>query len=213
MNAPDRSTIVPAPAPKRVRSDGVLIQDTFTVARSVDDVWAYLLDVEQIAPCMPGAELTETVDDEHWKGTVNVSFGPVAMTFRGSVALEDRDDDAHRVTLLAKGMEQRGKGAANATVTATLEAVDDGTRVSMDADITLSGVAAQLSRGLLPEVSKQLTARFAECVRQNLVAGSYAPPAATQPVRGVRLGLVAAWAAIVRGLRRLFGGRANQHAP
>lgn len=188
----------------------MLIQDTFTVPRSVDDVWAYLLDVERITPCLPGAELTETVDDEHWKGIVNVALGPVAMTFRGSVALEQRDDEEHRVKLLAKGMEQRGKGAANASITTTLEAVDDGTRVSMEADITLSGAAAQLSRGLLPEVSKQLTARFAECLRQNLEAGPTSAVAPAPAVGGFRLGLVAIWAAVVRAFRQLFGGRANQ---
>ena len=97
----------------------MLIKNDFTVPRSVDDVWAYLLDVEKVAPCMPGAELTETVDDRNWKGKLNMKFGPVAMSFAGTVALEERDDAAHRVKLHAKGMEQKGKGAANATVSAS----------------------------------------------------------------------------------------------
>ena len=188
------------------------ILESFTVPRSVDEVWAYLLDVERVAPCMPGAELTETIDDSHWKGLVNVSFGPMAMTFRGTVSLEERDDVAHRVRLAAKGMEQRGKGAANASITASLVPADSGTEVSMDADITLSGAAAQLSRGLLPEVSKQLTARFAECLRENLAALQPASRLPARPVGGLRLGIAAVWAAIVRGFRRLFGGRADQLA-
>jgi len=188
----------------------VLIQESFTVPRSIDETWAFLLDVERVAPCLPGAELTETIDESRWKGLVNVKFGPIAMTFRGSVAMEERDDDAHRVRLTAKGMEQRGKGAANATVTASLHPADGGTQVAMEAEIMLSGAAAQLSRGLLPEVSKQLTARFAECLRSSLDQDRSASESI--PVGGVRLGLSATWAAFVQWLRRFFGRRSD-HAP
>jgi carbon monoxide dehydrogenase subunit G len=185
----------------------MLIQNTFTVTRPVDEVWAYLLEVERIAPCMPGAELTETVDDRHWKGKVAVKFGPVSMAFAGTVAMEERDDAALRVTLHAKGMEQRGKGAANAVITAALAAADDGTHVSIDADITLTGAAAQLSRGLLPEVSKRLTAQFADCLHEHLAAepeaAETAPPPAVHPVGGLRLGIAAALAGVIRFFRRL----------
>ncbi len=190
----------------------MLIQNAFTVSRSVDDVWAYLLDVERITPCLPGAALTDTIDDRHWKGRVDVKFGPVSMTFNGTVEMEERDDEAHRVRLRAKGMEARGKGAANATITASLDSVEDETRVSIDADMTLTGTAAQLSRGLLPEVSKRLTAQFADCLQQNLMANApeeaASPAAATaHPVGGVRPAFAAMWASIVHALRRLFGGR------
>jgi carbon monoxide dehydrogenase subunit G len=190
----------------------MLIQNAFTVSRSVDDVWAYLLDVERIAPCLPGAALTDTIDDRHWKGKVDVKFGPVSMTFNGTVEMEERDDVAHRVRLRAKGMEARGKGAANATITASLEPVEDETRVSIDADMTLTGAAAQLSRGLLPEVSKRLTAQFADCLQQNLTANApekaaSVATATAHPVGGLRLAFAAMWASIVHALRRLFGGR------
>ena len=188
----------------------MLIENDFTVPRSVDDVWAYLLDVEKVAPCMPGAELTETVDDRNWKGMLNMKFGPVAMSFAGTVALEDRDDAAHRVTLHAKGMEQKGKGAANASITSWMEPGDEGTHVFMEADITLTGAAAQLSRGLLPEVSKRLTAQFAECLRATLEANEGATdtpaPVAAKPVGGIGLGLAAMWSSIAGFFRRLFGG-------
>ena len=189
----------------------MLIKNDFTVPRSVDDVWAYLLDVEKVAPCMPGAELTETVDDRNWKGKLNMKFGPVSMSFAGTVAMEERDDDSHRVKLHAKGMEQKGKGAANATVTSWMEPGDDGTHVFMEADITLTGAAAQLSRGLLPEVSKRLTTQFAECLRATLEAatetGAPAPvPVAAKPVGGIGLGLAAIWSSIVGFFTRLFGG-------
>jgi len=156
----------------------MLIENEFTVRRPVDEVWSYLLDVEKIAPCMPGAELTETVDDHTWNGKVNMAFGPVKMSFAGSVSMQERDDAAHRVALKAKGTEQKGKGAANATVTSWLEPVDEGTKVSMQADITLTGAAAQLSRGLMPEVSRRLTQQFADCLEQSLAAEAGAPAAA-----------------------------------
>jgi uncharacterized protein len=147
----------------------MLIEDSFTVHTPVDRLWAFLQDVERIAPCMPGAELTETVDDHTWKGRVLVKFGPVQMTFSGSVSMDERDDAAHRAKLTAKGTEQRGKGAASAAVESWLEpAGDEGTRVNIRSDITITGAAAQLSRGLLPDVSKLLTKKFADCLQSTL---------------------------------------------
>lgn len=204
----------------------MLIENEFRVATPVDDLWAFLLDVERIAPCMPGAELTETVDERHWKGKLNMKFGPVALSFAGTVEMTDRDDAAHRAVLHAKGMEQKGKGAANATVTSWLEPASDGeTTVKMTADITLTGAAAQLSRGLLPEISKKLTQQFADCLEATMNA-QHAPiapeaatgdeaatPAATVPapaapkhVGGIGLGLSALWALVKNFFRRLFGG-------
>ena len=150
----------------------MLIENEFTVAAPIDFLWNYLLDVEKIAPCMPGAELTEVVDDKNWKGKLNAKFGPVSMSFAGTVTIESRDDTAHRVVLSAKGMEQKGKGAANAKVTSWLEpGPGDGvTTVKMEADITLTGAAAQLSRGLLPEISKKLTQTFADCLQESMAA-------------------------------------------
>ena len=200
------------------------IENEFTVAASAEALWAYLLDVEKIAPCMPGAELTETIDDRNWKGTVHAKFGPVSMSFAGSISMEERDDAAHRVVLKAKGMEQKGKGAANASVTSWLEpAADPGsTTVKMQADITLTGAAAQMSRGLLPEISKKLTQQFADCLQAGMAAEATPPPAtataesptaappptpaAAKPVGGIGLGLSALWATIVAFVRRLFGG-------
>ena len=205
----------------------MLIENEFTVATPVDDLWAYLLDVERIAPCMPGAELTETIDAQHWKGKVNMKFGPVALSFAGTVQMTERDDEAHRAVLRAKGMEAKGKGAANATVTSWLEPASDGeTTVKMTADITLTGAAAQLSRGLLPEISKKLTQQFADCLEATMNAEPAATPpatantgaaadtgAATAPgpvetkhVGGIGLGLSAIWSLIKDLFRRLFGG-------
>jgi carbon monoxide dehydrogenase subunit G len=198
----------------------MLIENEFTVAAPADRLWAYLLDVERIAPCMPGAELTEVVDDRNWKGKLHAKFGPVSMSFAGTVTMESRDDDAHKVVLRAKGMEQKGKGAADAGVTSWLEpgADADHTTVKMEADITLSGAAAQMSRGLLPEISKKLTQQFADCLQAGMMAEEAAAargeeavpapvaPAAPKPVGGIGLGLSAIWVSIKRFFRKLFGG-------
>jgi carbon monoxide dehydrogenase subunit G len=204
----------------------VLIEDSFTVRTPVDEMWAVLQDVEQIAPCMPGAELTEAVDEKTWKGKVHVKFGPVQMAFSGTVVMDERDDVVHRAKLSAKGTEQRGKGAATAKVESWLEpAGDEGTTVHIKSDITITGAAAQLSRGLLPEVSKLLTKQFAECLEAKLraeapaetpagatteAAAEPAPAASPGPPRavgGFGLGIRALWAAIKRFFARLFGRR------
>lgn len=207
----------------------MLIENEFTVTAPTEDLWTYLLDVERIAPCMPGAELTETVDERTWKGNLKAKFGPVTMAFAGTVAMESRDDAEHRVVLKARGMEQKGKGAAEATVTSWLEPgpADGDTTVKMQAQIVLTGAAAQLSRGLLPEISKKLTQQFADCLQAGMAAGQApaasaaageavpgevaapaptpAVPAAAKPVGGIRLGLSAIWTVIVNFVRRLFG--------
>jgi uncharacterized protein len=212
----------------------VLIENEFRATAPVEELWAFLLDVERIAPCMPGAELTDVVDDRTWKGKVSMKFGPVAMTFAGTVVLQDRDDTAHRVVLAAKGMEQKGKGAANASVTSWLEPAGDGASVvKMRADISLTGAAAQLSRGLMPEVSRKLTQQFADCLEQTLAASAPgsepvttgagttpteapapvavspstpARPVTARPVGGIGLGLSALWSVLKNFFRRLFGG-------
>jgi uncharacterized protein len=199
------------------------IENEFDVPASVDHVWAYLLDVERVAPCMPGAELTEVVDDHTWKGKVNMKLGPVSLAFAGTVTMQERDDDAHRVVLAAKGMEQKGKGAANASVTSWLEQGDGVTNVKMQADIHLTGTVAQMSRGLLPEVSRKLTQQFADCLLQNMqaaevqatgsadveavVATPVEPTVRAKPIGGIRLGLAAIWASIKGFFGRLFGKR------
>jgi carbon monoxide dehydrogenase subunit G len=215
----------------------MLIENEFTASAPVEELWAFLLDVQRIAPCMPGAELTEVIDDRNWKGRMTMKFGPVGMAFAGTVTMQERDDAAHRVVLSAKGTEQKGKGAATASVTSWLEPRDDGSSlVKMQADISLTGAVAQLSRGLLPEVSKKLTQQFADCLEQTLAASQGAAntpptapapasttatepdttafgsppttpaPMAARPVGGIGLGLSALWAVVTNFFRRLFGG-------
>jgi len=199
------------------------IDNQFTVQAPVERVWDYMLDVEKVAPCMPGAELTEVVDDHTWKGKTNIKVGPVALSFAGTVVMQERDDVGHRVVLNAQGMEQRGKGAASALVVSRLEPVEGGTKVALEADLTISGAVAQYGRGMISDISQRLTNEFARCLEASINAESAeaGPPAAggssvpgdpgpgAGPVKGFRLGLWAFWRAVVRFFGRLFGGSAT----
>ncbi|TMK86132.1 MAG: carbon monoxide dehydrogenase [Actinobacteria bacterium] len=198
----------------------MLIENEFTVKAPLDRVWTYMLDVANLAPCAPGAELTEVVDDRTWKGKLNVKVGPISMSFAGTVVLQERDDQSHRAVLKAEGREQRGRGAATAVVTSRMEPVEDGTRINIQTDLTITGAAAQYGRGMIGDISQRMTGDFARCLGERLSAppagsdpaavassgpvGS-APAAAAQPVKGIRLAVWALWRAVVRFFRRLFG--------
>jgi carbon monoxide dehydrogenase subunit G len=194
----------------------MLIENSFDVSAPIDHVWSYLQDIERVVPCMPGAELTETIDESNWKGKVTIKLGPVSMAFAGKVTLEELDEAAHRAVLKASGMEQRGKGAASATITSTLEESPEGTRVKIVQDLKVSGQAAQFSRGMMQDVSNKLTQQFADCLQKNMQAEEQVEPgvepgaepgpmATAQPVQGIRLGLGALWQAVLRFFSRLFG--------
>jgi len=157
----------------------VRIDSEFTVQAPIERVWRYVLDVDKVAPCLPGAQLTDVVDDHTWKGKTNIKVGPVSLSFVGTVVMEKRDDEAHLVMLKARGMEQRGKGAASAVVVSHLESVDRGTKVSMETDLTITGAISQYGRGMIADISQRLTREFAQCLESNIAAenmASEAPP-------------------------------------
>jgi len=198
------------------------IENEFAVKAPVERVWAYVLDVERLAPCAPGAELTEVVDERTWKGKLNVKVGPIAMSFAGTVVIQERDDQAHRAVLKAEGREQRGRGAATAVVTARMEPVGDGTKVVIETDLSISGAAAQYGRGMIGDISQRMTGEFAKCLERSIAAfnsasdpvvsgaGATGGPNAVpppKPVKGLRLAVWALWRASVRFFRRLFGQR------
>lgn len=202
------------------------LENTFEVPAPPEVVWPFLLDVENVAPCMPGAELTDVVDETTWKGKVSVKLGPVSLSYKGTVNMTEQDESARRIHLDAKGTEMRGKGTASAKVASQLEPTPDGgTRTTITTDLTITGQAAQYGRGMIQDISQRLTGQFADCLADRLreidagsgEAGSEestggAPagetPAArprpqAKPVSGIRLGLWALVRAIARGLRRL----------
>ncbi|MEF9908296.1 SRPBCC family protein [Streptomyces sp. P9-A2] len=139
----------------------------FTVPVPVDDAWPALLDIERVAPCLPGATVEE-YDGTKVTGSVKVKVGPVTVTYRGTAVFEERDETAHRMVLVASGRETRGQGTARATVTATLGERDGGTAVSVRTDLTVTGRPAQFGRGVLAEVGERLIGRFAACLSEQL---------------------------------------------
>jgi carbon monoxide dehydrogenase subunit G len=176
----------------------VKIENSFDVAASGDAAWDLLMDVPRVIPCMPGAELIETIDDSHWKARMRVKLGPISLSFLTDVTREEVDEAGRRVRLATKAREERGRGAANATIESSLESVDGRTRVTTVTDLALTGMAAQFGRGLIEDVSAQLLQSFADCLEEQLVtepeAASDAEPAETveaRPVSGLRLGAAA----------------------
>jgi hypothetical protein len=180
------------------------IENAFEVPAQPEAAWALLMDVPRVIPCMPGAKLDETVDDSNWKATMNVKLGPIALAFATDVKRESIDEAAMRAVLSARARESRGRGQAQATIESALEPVDGGTRVTIVTDMTLSGPVAQYGRGLVQDVSSQLVASFAECLRAQLDTpgeeAEAAVAAQAKPVGGLGLGL----RALLRSVGRLF---------
>ena len=155
-----------------------LVHD-FVVPRPIDTAWRVLTDLERIAPCMPGAQLTE-VQGATYRGTVKVKVGPILAQFGGEARFKSVDEDAHRAVIEARGKEAGGKGLAAALITAQLTPDGDRTAVNVVTDLTLSGRIAQFGRGAVGEVSAKLLGQFAQCLESTVLAdeGGTAPAAA-----------------------------------
>ncbi|MFI1290085.1 SRPBCC family protein [Streptomyces sp. NPDC020792] len=139
----------------------------FTVPVPVGDAWRALLDIERVAPCLPGATVQE-YDGKTVTGSVKVKLGPITVTYKGTAVFEEQDEAAHRMVLVASGRETRGQGTARATVTGTLQERDGGTAVAVRTDLTVTGRPAQFGRGVLAEVGDRLVGQFADCLSQRL---------------------------------------------
>lgn len=148
---------------------------SFTVPVPPERAWDVLLDVEKIAPCMPGATVDE-FDGEVVTGRIKVKVGPVSLTYRGTAKFTERDPDARVILLEASGKETRGAGTASATVRATLEPESggDGTTASMHTTMNVTGRPAQFGRGVMVEVGSKLVEQFAQNLRQLIAEGGAA---------------------------------------
>lgn len=187
----------------------MLIDNEFEVAAPVDQVWRYLLDVPRMAPCLPGAQLTEVVDDNTYKGRVTTKLGPVSMSFAGIAKIVERDEDRHRVVLNAAGAEETGRSQANMTVTSTLVAAGRGTKVKVSQELQISGAAAQFGRGMIQDVSTVIMRDFASNVAADIGRWSKGEDraAGARAAGGVGIGFQAMLLALKRFFRRLFGGK------
>ncbi len=146
------------------------IEDEFRVDVPVDEAWKVLLDVERIAPCMPGAQLQEVEGDEY-RGIVKVKVGPITAQYKGVAKITETDETAHTVVLQAEGRDTRGQGTASATVTATLTPDGSGTVVHIDTDLNVTGKVAQFGRGVMADVSSKLLGQFAQNLERDVLSG------------------------------------------
>jgi len=163
----------------------VKINNEFTVHTPIDRAWAVLTDLEGIAPCLPGAQLTG-VDGDVYQGKVKVKVGPVISEFAGTARFVEKDDAGHRAVIDAKGRDARSAGNAAALITAELRPDGDATVVTVDTDLKISGKLAQFGSGMIKEVSTKLLGQFVESLEAKISAGAApasapAEPAATAP--------------------------------
>jgi carbon monoxide dehydrogenase subunit G len=197
------------------------IDNTFNISLPPAEAWPVLMDIVRIAPCMPGAEITEVVDEKTYKGRVSVRLGPVALTFEGVAEFEAINEASRQVKVSARGADPKGRGGAEAKVSFTLDPDGDGTRVNIHTDLQLSGSIAQYGRGagMISDLASQLVGQFANNLDAQLTAkggdqefvssgstdqanAASVEQTAVVPISGISLGLRILWNAI----KRFFGG-------
>jgi uncharacterized protein len=193
----------------------MLINTDFTVPASVERTWDYLLDVPRMAPNLPGTELTEVVDEDNYKGRVAIRMGPVSLRFAGDVEIAERDEANRRAVINAAGAEERGRGQAAMTITATLAEANGGTAVNVAMDLQISGAAAQYGRGMISDVTTVLVGQFARNAEQDVprwLRGEDRAAGAAKSASAFAIGLAAAKTALLRVFWRFFGSNARRRA-
>src|SRR3954468_18933396 len=145
------------------------INDAFRVELPVEETWRVLMDIERIAPCLPGAQLQEVAGEEY-RGVVKVKVGPITAQYKGAASFESRDDASHVAVIKGSGRDTRGQGNASATITMRLEPDGDGTAVSVSTDLAITGKVAQFGRGVMADVSAKLLAQFVANLERDVLA-------------------------------------------
>jgi carbon monoxide dehydrogenase subunit G len=192
------------------------LEHSFDVQAPVDRVWEALIDIERVAPCLPGAEITESADDGTYRGNFTVKLGPTTASYRGELHLDQVDEAARRATMSASGQDKRGQGSAKATIVSSLRGEGETTHVDVETDFTITGRLARFGRGgMIQDVSNRLLRDFAQCLQRSIetpapapaaaaegeAAAPAPPPAQAKPVRGISLFFSVLW----ERLRRLVG--------
>jgi carbon monoxide dehydrogenase subunit G len=200
--------------------------NSFEIPLPPDQAWPVLMDVARIAPCMPGAELTEITDAQNYKGKISVRLGPVSLAFAGKIALEDVDDAKHTARVKAQGSDAKGRGAANAAATFKIEPKGEGSIVLIHTDLMLSGAVAQYGRGvgMIQTTAAQIITQFAGNLRAQLaqqftvpstavsastMAAGASPPKSIAPAAKPISGFSLMWRVIVQQIAALFGRRSD----
>lgn len=193
------------------------IKNSFNVALPVEETWKILLDIRRIAPCMPGAELLDVIDDRTFKGKVSVRLGPVALSFVGTARFEEIDAVAHRARLKGQGTDSKGRGGATGVVTLALSPVGGGTNVDVNTNVNLSGAVAQYGRGtgMIQGVATEIIGQFATTLNAMLLHDNGVAIALTNPSAGAVLlppptpisGFTLMARILWHSIRRFFGRR------
>ena len=148
------------------------LEQSFDVQAPIDLVWRALIDVEQVAPCMPGASITGRAPDGTYTGAFSVKIGPAVAAYSGKLEMTDVDEAAHSATMRAHGADKRGQGGVDATIKSKLtEASPGSTHVVVNTDYRLTGRLARFGRGgMIEDASGRLLAQFAACLQESLAA-------------------------------------------
>jgi carbon monoxide dehydrogenase subunit G len=204
------------------------IENSFAVGAPAERVYNFLLDVNQVASCVPGAELSEVVDPSTFKGRVKIKVGPITVAYSGTARIVEKDEARHMAAMEAEGRETTGPGSARAKATMTVEGDGAASTVKIVTDFTVAGRVAQFGRGVMEDVSRRLVGQMADCVKSRLETvpvaaevgaqetagsqpGSSAPPAPVaatsspapaKPVNALSLFLAVLWDRIRRLFRR-----------
>jgi carbon monoxide dehydrogenase subunit G len=153
------------------------ITDSFRVSTPIDETWKVLLDIERIAPCLPGAKLEE-IDGDEFRGYVKVKVGPITAQYKGTAKLAEVDEAQRRILIDASGRDTRGQGNASAKILVTMTGDADGTEVSVHTDLSITGKVAQFGRGVLADVSAKLLGQFVERLEADVLGGDGTTPPA-----------------------------------
>lgn len=184
------------------------ITEVIEVGRDIDQVWALFQDIPELARCLPGAELTDDKGDGVYAGSVGAKLGPMTATFEGEATVAS-DAETRTGSVNGKGMDKRGGSVGQVKMTYGMESVEAGTQITVDADVILSGAAAQFGRtGLIKEMSSRLITEFVACVEAKLAAETVEEAAEVEAadVQGVSLFFSSLISTIVGFFKRLFGG-------
>ncbi|HET7420709.1 MAG TPA: SRPBCC family protein [Candidatus Dormibacteraeota bacterium] len=147
------------------------LENSFQVGAPPAEVFAYLLDVNKVVGCVPGAELTEVVDSSTFKGKVKVKVGPITVAYNGTARISERDEAKRSATLTAEGRETTGPGSARATAVMQVETAGEGSLIRITTEYHVAGRVAQFGRGVMEDVSRRLVNEMANCIQANLEAG------------------------------------------
>jgi carbon monoxide dehydrogenase subunit G len=153
----------------------VKLENEFTVPAPIEQAWAVLLDVERVAPCLPGAQVEPGGDGGEYTGTMTVKIGPITSRYKGTVKIEQADEAGRVAIMRAQAKDARGQGTAAATITSSMEQAPEGTKVKVVTDMRITGPAAQFGRGVMQDVSAKLMRQFAECLAAEMSATPVEP--------------------------------------